>query len=758
MFPDMKKNSPPLQILFFAARDLQRDYFSAVSHHLHCPSKVVWYKDIWRPGIKGLKFLSAANIAHIVDLKVREKQNTPNSHQSLFYWRIYALIRRISATVLFLKYFRYLDSHHSEIVVVWNGNKLRQAIVVQAAKCLNRQCAFFENGLLPNTTTLDFKGVNAFNSLPRHREFYNELHLDETVELPSTLVARLPDTDRKVIRGVGELPRRFIFVPFQVNTDSQITIHSPWIRNMVHLFNEVSAAQTLIDDRNLSFVFKEHPSDTQGYRSLHERVRQDEHLMFASDFSTQELIEKSEAVITINSTVGFESLLLGKKVIVLGDAFYGFDGLTRQASNEKELVSVINDLPGWQPDARLRDNFLRYIQSDYAIPDTWKTPGERHWQRLNEKFSCVKNEGAHSLFMVSTPLNLFIAIAVALDNKNRNENTRSTHRYVLCFIDQPNRSTRVYIDAIKGWPESPFDAVHVFPMRANTPYKKLCHRRRSFRMVKDVVDDLQPDNIFVGNDRRVEFQYAMHYSQSAGYAPRGAYLDDGTFTYVGRKTKGLRDAFIDKFMKKLFYGSWWVQPETVGSSSWIDDAYVAFPDLVCDSLKQKLLHKLNADWFESPQVRSLSNALLKAFNVDGDQLRQLDIVITLPHASLVDDASGYAGIMKRLVDGLVSQGKRVGVKYHPRQSGDDPLGLAGKSAVVLLPAVLAFEVLLPGLGDAVIIGDVSTTLLSSRWLRPSLRVIAVAGGDKQDPFIALFRQLDIEMVDDATQLTGKLQD
>ena len=84
--------------------------------------------------------------------------------------------------------------------------------------------------------------------------------------------------------------------------------------------------------------------------------------------------------------------------------------------------------------------------------------------------------------------------------------------------------------------------------------------------------------------------------------------------------------------------------------------------------------------------------------------------------------------------------------------------LAGQSGVTLLPSVLAFEVLLPGLGNTVIIGDVSTTLLSSKWLRPTLRTIAVASGSYQKQFLDLFESLEIEVVNDVSALTRKLQD
>jgi hypothetical protein len=528
---------------------------------------------------------------------------------------------------------------------------------------------------------------------------------------------------------------------------------------MDHLFGVISTAYKQLHDNNpdnkIVFVFKEHPSSGRDYQKLHERIANEDHLLFANDISTQELIEKSEAVVTINSTVGLEALLLGKRVVVLGDAFYGFDGLSKHAENIDDLLAVLGTMSDWQVDEQLRGKFLRYLQSEYAVPESWTNPGELHWASMNSKLKCVNKPQNHALFMVSTPLNLFMACVVALDNKNASEGET---RYELCFINQPGLSARVYVDAVKEWADSPFDEVHIFPSRTKNVMKKLCNRRRSFRLLRSIVDKLKPDLIAVGNDRRVEFQFAMHYSQREGYQPRGAYLDDGTFTYVGRKSREIRDAWFDRNLKKLFYGSWWQQPASVGASEWVDDAYVAFPDLVHETLKQKFLHKINANQFESPSVKSLSKNLLNKFNIDNDVLEKFDIILTLPHASLIGDQSMYAGVMRRLVKNLCAKGKQIGIKYHPRQEGTDPLGLAGDQGVILIPAPLAFEVLLPGLGNAVIVGDVSTTLLSSKWLRPTLRTIAISRGSYGEQFLDLFRTLGIEVIDDVSQLAEMLQD
>jgi len=115
------------------------------------------------------------------------------------------------------------------------------------------------------------------------------------------------------------------------------------------------------------FVLKEHPSSGIEYDDLHKRVNHIENMSFRNTYSTQELIEKSEAVVTLNSTVGIESLLFHKKVIVLADAFYNIDGITYEAKNSKALIKQINSIEQKRVDTSLIDNFLKYLYHDYLV-------------------------------------------------------------------------------------------------------------------------------------------------------------------------------------------------------------------------------------------------------------------------------------------------------------------------------------------------------------------------------------------------------
>jgi len=116
------------------------------------------------------------------------------------------------------------------------------------------------------------------------------------------------------------------------------------------------------------FIFKEHPSSGIEYPDLHQKAENYENISFRNTHTTQELIENAVAVITINSTVGIEALLFHKKVIVLGDAFYGIEGITFLARNENELALKIEHIEKLHFNDKLVDNFLKYLYNDYLIP------------------------------------------------------------------------------------------------------------------------------------------------------------------------------------------------------------------------------------------------------------------------------------------------------------------------------------------------------------------------------------------------------
>ena len=259
-------------------------------------------------------------------------------------------------------------------MALWNGQKQPYLTMVKAAEAAQKRILYFENGLMPNTTTADYTGVNAFNSIPRTESFYRDWSINTDVEIPKNLVPREPHKHREITgQSLDSLPDNYIFVPFQVPADSQVVIHSPWIHSMEQLFNSLlsihrkyrekwgSAAPTL--------VFKEHPSWPGNFEHLY---KADDFCVFANENSTQTLIENASAVVTINSTVGLESLLLGKRVITLGNACYNIPGLVKHADNLEQLDEILATMDAWVLDVELRDKFMNFIATTYCIPGGWE--------------------------------------------------------------------------------------------------------------------------------------------------------------------------------------------------------------------------------------------------------------------------------------------------------------------------------------------------------------------------------------------------
>ncbi|KEQ18308.1 capsular polysaccharide export protein, LipB/KpsS family [Endozoicomonas numazuensis] len=98
-------------------------------------------------------------------------------------------------------------------------------------------------------------------------------------------------------------------------------------------------------------------------------------------------------MVTINSTVGIEALIYGKKVITIGDAFYNIDGLVNHADSEVELASLVNCLDEWVVNEELRRSFLGYLENVYSIPGLWTKPNLKHFNKLEERLVEIREDG-----------------------------------------------------------------------------------------------------------------------------------------------------------------------------------------------------------------------------------------------------------------------------------------------------------------------------------------------------------------------------
>lgn len=224
-----------------------------------------------------------------------------------------------------------------DVAIVWNGMADIRRMVRISLSELGIPFFYAEKGMLPDSWYVDEKGINACCSL------------DSSSFAPVIRSAARQDTEDYITRIVGsgssaweqpsrvgglELSQRLrsgpdsrlIFFPGQVDEDVNITQFSP--------FENVSQAVELVLKsiaKKDSLVVKPHPKACARSREHLLRLASNhENLVVVEDANIWDLIEISDLVISINSTVAFEALLRRKKALVLGDGVLSKTGLLKK--------------------------------------------------------------------------------------------------------------------------------------------------------------------------------------------------------------------------------------------------------------------------------------------------------------------------------------------------------------------------------------------------------------------------------------------
>lgn len=320
---------------------------------------------------------------------------------------------------------KYINEKKIGCVLIYNGSSTIEQILIYIAEKLRLQLLYLEEGYFrPYTITADTKGINYNSSIPRSKEFYDKLAIDEDkfekflLRAKYLEVKRPPFKDKiikvlmKLTNSIGlfigfknehkvntlkeylareinlykfkkmktediSLPSEYIFVPFQVHSDTQVLFHSPKIKDMHQLVENVVRELEIYNKKNrkdLKVIFKEHPMDIGriSYRDLYDKYSKNKNVIFLKKYDTKKLIKNSKLVITINSTVGIEALMNYKKVITLGNAFFNIEGLVTFCNQLNELNICIKRAIEENIDVSLINKFLYYLRFNYNLEGTWK--------------------------------------------------------------------------------------------------------------------------------------------------------------------------------------------------------------------------------------------------------------------------------------------------------------------------------------------------------------------------------------------------
>jgi capsular polysaccharide export protein len=183
----------------------------------------------------------------------------------------------------------------------------------------------------------------------------------------SALAARFARQKRhrdEAVRATADLVaagRPYYLFPLQLNSDSQIVVHSPFgggvreaIERVMRSFAQHAPAHALL-------VIKNHPLDTglieykRFARELAKSLDMAQRLVFLEAGHLPTLLEHSRGVVVVNSTVGLSALHHKRPLIALGNAVYDMPGMTWQGPLDDFWHEAA------PPDMRLYQAFLDYV-------------------------------------------------------------------------------------------------------------------------------------------------------------------------------------------------------------------------------------------------------------------------------------------------------------------------------------------------------------------------------------------------------------
>lgn len=257
------------------------------------------------------------------------------------------------------------------VAVAWNARSDVRFIFMQAARDAGAKTLYLELAPFPNSIAVDPRGINYLNTVPRDRSFYQSYsdksdgwrYLEKYIAQRSVVSV---DTSRKYL-----LTSSYIFVALQTEGDSQLVDFGGNYKTVSAFLNDICLAScALAPGRHV--LVKEHPGKKESLAALVEGYP---NVHIVNEFDTVQLIKGADLVLTVNSSVGLEAMILERPVAASGLAFWSVPSIAYSAKNLSELKDLFG-ANSFEVSADLRSAFLNFLDKDYYIHLNWQANGK----------------------------------------------------------------------------------------------------------------------------------------------------------------------------------------------------------------------------------------------------------------------------------------------------------------------------------------------------------------------------------------------
>jgi capsular polysaccharide export protein len=265
---------------------------------------------------------------------------------------------------------RHFAARPDAIALAWNGLVSSRRVFMQAARDAGARTLYLERGPLPQTLTADPVGVNFHNGLPRDAGPYLAwLHRHPEADaawrpVAETLRQRPATAQHEAgLRPPPPLDSPFVFLPLQKQGDTQLRFFGRACTGVRETVEFVAAAARELPP-GWHIRLKQHPSDKARFSGLLDaHADLPLYLDNATDTFTQ--VRASRLVLTVNSSVGLEAMLLGVRVAVMGEAFWAIPGAVADAGSSAALQELLANPEATMPDLSVRNALLSFLVAEY---------------------------------------------------------------------------------------------------------------------------------------------------------------------------------------------------------------------------------------------------------------------------------------------------------------------------------------------------------------------------------------------------------
>lgn len=325
-----------------------------------------------------------------------------------------------------------------------------------------------------------------------------------------------------------------------------------------------------------------------------------------------------------------------------------------------------------------------------------------------------------SVYITYTPYHILVSCGLASLYDDSDEKS--------LIIVSDFKDAEIFNRTILNWENNPFSEVKLlrgrFHVKKNDKINRIRISRSNLKSSKRFFKEKlnEASQTFIYHDGNPEGQIFAYLNSKKGGT--NIYVEDGFAAYGDYIAPDM--AFYEKLVAKMLWGRFYERVRVQGTYKYIGKVMVFYPEIVRPELRGKKVIKISKKVLTYLNDTKLISALLKSHNLYQEDLKANYIFI----APLSEDLIEY-GLVKKysnIFNYLIPDLSNVYVKYHPRETMGDFLGIQNFSNVAILPQSLPMEVVFLALLDKepmIVIGDSSTSLLTAKYLLEKTNVISI---------------------------------